>query len=135
MSYTNSTDEIKAINGATLTAAYAANTSSAYEFRSAQGATFQIVYDRNAGSASAYLEMQVEVSADGTNWAAYGVWTDGGSGVMTYTEHTYKQLADANRLLVLDEVRARFIRVKVQETLVTTTNFGTVSVYIYPHTA
>ena len=127
-------DEILVLNGVTLTAAYTGNSSSAYEYRSGAGLTFLINYDRHSGSASAYLELQVEYSYDASAWHQWGQWADSGSGVMTFTAYTYKQLGDGKVPLVIDEPRARWFRVKVQETSVTGSNFGTVYVYAYPHT-
>lgn len=127
-------DEILIFNTVTLTAAFSANTTGAYEFRSACGLTLDLVYTRNAGSASAYLEFEIEVSPDGTNWLPYGVWADSGSGVFTFTVSDYKILGSAKQPLVIDELRNRWIRFKAQETAVTSTNFGTLLAYAYPHT-
>lgn len=118
-----------------LTAAYAdpGNTTLAQEYRSCGGLSIDVKYTRNAGSASAYLELQVEFSANGSDWAPYTTWADSGSGVYLPTTVTFKMLASQNRIIVIDEVREGYYRIKLQETAVTSTNFGTATVTAFVH--
>jgi len=128
-----SNDEILALDADVLTAAYSGATSSAYEFRSANGVTIHAKYAPHASSASATCEFQVETSTDGTTWDPYGEWAvTAGSGVFTETTYGIVQ-AKPNVTLVLDNLKARWIRVKAKESATTDSFFGAVTITLYPH--
>lgn len=131
----NANDELRLLNGVTLTAAYAGNTTDAFEHRSTNGVTLLIKYAAHASSASAYAEIQVEVSYDTSTWIPYGEWLLSSAGVREYDTDTFKvNQTDPLAFLTLDELRGRYFRIKARETDVTTTNFGTLTVYAYSHT-
>ncbi len=128
-----SNDEIKVFTAATLTAAYSGNTSVSYENRSTSGMTILPVYTPNAGSATAYAEIVIEVSYDGSTWIPYSEWTYA-TGVRTCKNIVFKIVqTDPSGPLTIDETRARYFRIKAQETSVTSSFFGTLSLYAYPH--
>jgi hypothetical protein len=129
-----SNDEIKVLDAVTLTALYTGNTSSAIEHRSASGVTLLIKYAAHASSATAYLQLQVEVSYDGTSWIPYGEWGHPTTGTREFESSIYKvNQTYPSAFRTLDEMRGRMYRVKVQEASVTSSFFGTVTVYAYPH--
>lgn len=122
-------DEIEVFDNKLLTGSYVA--SSVYEFRSAAGVTILVSYDAHASSASATLDLKVEVSADNTNWVDYGTWSGG-----TFTPTVFALTQATNgptATLILDELRARWIRISVKESSETGGNFGNVYVWAYPH--
>lgn len=129
-----SNDEIRLLNGVTLTAAYAGNTTVNYEHRSYSGLTLHATYTPDAGSATAYVELQVEISYDGTTYVPYGEWTRPSAGVREFESTTFKvNQTYPSVFLTLDEMRGRYFRIKAKETSVTGAFFGTLTVYGYTH--
>jgi hypothetical protein len=127
-------DEIALLSGVTLTAAYTGNTTAAKEHRSYGGLTLLLKYTPHASSATAYAQVQVEVSYDGTTWLPYGEWTRPSTGVREFESSTFKiNQTYPSTFLTLDELRGRYFRVKAQEASVTASFFGTLTVYGYTH--
>lgn len=128
----NANDEIRAFNATTLTASYVY--SSAYEYRSAAGLTMLIKYAADAGSATAFADVIVQVSADGTNWVDYGGLS--GTGTITFTPNVFKVTQATNgptATVIIDELRGRWVRFGIKEESVTAAFFGAITVYVYPH--
>lgn len=129
-----SNDEIKLLDGVTLTSAYTGNSTSAYEHRSANGLTLMLKYTAHASSATAYAQVQIELSYDGSTWLPYGEWTRPATGSREFESTTFKiNQTYPSTFLTLDEMRGRYFRVKAQEASYTGSFFGTLTVYAYSH--
>jgi len=126
-------DEIDMFAGTvTLTADPDANISVAFEIRSTASVSFQPVYVAHVGSVSADLNFVVQLSADGTNWTDYGDWVHGSSGAYTFRPANFTvDQEDPSPVLSLDDLRSRWMRVKMAEVGTTTTNFGAAKMFAY----
>lgn len=124
-------DENKVLSAVTLTAAYSGNTSSAIECRSVGSFTIIPQYTAHASSPASVAEIQIEFSADGTNYSPTGTWSDSGSGEQIYTADTYN-VDQTNKYpqIVLSSL-GRWMRVKARDSGYVAANFGTLTVYVY----
>ena len=125
-------DENPIIAGATLSATYQTSgaTCVTAEVRSDDELTLLVKYVEGSAETGNVCEVEVSFSPDGTNWAIYGVWSDGGSGQMAYTQQFFNVPQSTNALIALDGVLARWIRIRLKEEGVAS-NAGTASVWLY----
>lgn len=125
-------EEIKVFSAITLPTTYqssGASVSDAIECRSFGQYTIIPVYDAGAAETANVCEIEISVSADGTNWSIIGAFADAGSGQMNFTQQFYN-IDQAKYEPITFNVMSRYIRFRVKEEGVAS-NAGTLTMWLY----
>lgn len=84
------------------------------EVRSNDKFTLICQYDKGSAETGNVCEVEIAFSADGTNFAIYGQWADGGSGQLAYTP-SYFNVAQDQYAVINIEGLGRYMRIRLKE--------------------